>query len=237
MARNDDPISPAIRRLISQQAHSQCPFCGERDVALHEVHHIVPRAQGGSNEPDNLILVCRNCHVRVANGTIPESVVREKKRAFGATIYRMPGAPEPSPPAPVVSIGRDVNNSLVAGRDLHVHGDAKPKGKMAHPPGSIGADLSRKNYVQYLVRRYDEFRQVGVNSYGQNGTHQYGAIHKNIAGKFKAQTYFIPVERFDDLVRYLHGRIDKTIQAKRNRSRGHRAYSSFEDYTREQGSR
>ena len=232
---NKKPIPKPTEKLIYQQAGSRCSFCSFDEIDALDIHHIVPRSEDGSNEPGNLVLACKNCHARIHSGAIPEAEVQRVKASQGATIHRMPGAHAPPPSSNVVSIGRDANNSLIAGRDLHVYGDAKPKGKMAHPPGSIGADLPRKNYVQYLVRRYDEFRQVGVNSYGQKGAHQYGAIHKNIAGKFKAQTYFIPVERFDELVQYLHGRIDKTVQANRNRSRGHGSYSSFEDYIREQG--
>ncbi len=232
MNRNDEPIPPATRRLISQQANSQCPFCGERDVALHEVHHIVPRARSGSNEPENLILVCRNCHVRVANGTISESVVRERKRGLKAVIYRMPGASDQASPSNVVTIGGDATGNVFAGGDVHIHGEAK--GKMPYPAGTIGSDRLRRGYVQHLVRRYDEFKQVGRRSYGQGGRHQYGAIHNNIEGKFKVTTYFVPVERFDELSRYLHGRIDQTIQGKTNKARGHHAYSSFEEYVREQ---
>ena len=234
MARNDESISPTTRRLISQQANSECPFCGERDVALHEVHHIVPRAEGGSNDPENLILVCRNCHVRVANKTIPASVVQEKKRGLKAVIYQMPGAPDRASPPSGVSIGGDANNSVVVGRDFHLHSGAKTKGKMAYPAGTIGADALRRGYIQYLVSRYDEFKQTGHRSYGQKGDHQYGAIHRNVKGAFKVTTYFILVERFDELVRYLHSRIDQTIQGKTNKARGHRAYSSFDNFVREQ---
>lgn len=39
------------------------PSC-EHSKSLH-VHHIVPKAQGGSNEPDNLALVCDECHERI----------------------------------------------------------------------------------------------------------------------------------------------------------------------------
>jgi hypothetical protein len=236
MAPNRAAIPKPTEKLIYQQANSRCSFCGCDEIPLLDIHHIVPRSEGGSNEPSNLILSCKNCHARIHSESISENEVYRVKKSLGAVIYRMPGTPEPPPPSNVVSVGGDANGSIVAGQ-VTIHGDARLPSKMNHPAGSIGADLLRKNYVQYLVRRYDEFRQVGQRSYGQKGSHQYGAIHKNIQSRFKARTYFIPVERFDELVAYLHGRIDKTIQAKRNRAQGRRAYSSFEEYAREQQGR
>lgn len=36
-----------------------CEECGS--VAV-DIHHIVKRSQGGSDEPENLIALCRKCH-------------------------------------------------------------------------------------------------------------------------------------------------------------------------------
>ncbi|MBX6752743.1 MAG: HNH endonuclease [Thermorudis peleae] len=41
------------------QAQPRCRFCG---APATEVHHIVPLARGGTNEPWNLAPVCRECH-------------------------------------------------------------------------------------------------------------------------------------------------------------------------------
>jgi hypothetical protein len=51
---------------------NQCYFCGVRNDRtnksfrnLIEVHHIVEQNQGGSNEPNNLVPCCSNCHSKV----------------------------------------------------------------------------------------------------------------------------------------------------------------------------
>ena len=36
-----------------------CSVCGKMAV---DIHHIVKRSQGGSDEVDNLIPLCRSCH-------------------------------------------------------------------------------------------------------------------------------------------------------------------------------
>ena len=38
----------------------RCTVCGA--TRSLEVHHIVPRADGGSNDPSNLVTLCADCH-------------------------------------------------------------------------------------------------------------------------------------------------------------------------------
>jgi hypothetical protein len=115
-----------------------------------------------------------------------------------------------------------VNQTIKVGR--------RSRGKIAYPQGSIGADLMRRNYIRYLVERYNRFRQAD-SSFGRAGTKfSYAFIFKRIEAEFKAPTYFIPVERFEDLVEYLQARIDQTILGKRNHARGQRNYETFDEY-------
>lgn len=37
--------------------------CGCRRMARH-IHHIKPRCEGGSDDPNNLLFLCQKCHVR-----------------------------------------------------------------------------------------------------------------------------------------------------------------------------
>ena|SRR6185437_436620 len=104
---------------------------------------------------------------------------------------------------------------------------------MPYPAGSIGADLARRNYVKYLVERYHRYREADA-SFGRKGQFHYALLFKNIEAKFKAPTYFIPEARFEELVDYLHSRIDKTILGRRNHSRGIRNFESFDEYKLQQ---
>lgn len=232
---NKKPIPKPTEKLIYQQAGSRCSFCGFDEIDALDIHHIIPRSKDGSNEPGNLVLACKNCHARIHSRAIPESEVRRVKASQGAVIHRMPGAQAPLPSSNVISITGDATGSIV-GNSITIQGDAKLRGKrMNYPVGSVGADLVRKNYVAYLAGRYNDFRATGLASYGQKGTHHHGVIHTQIKSRFKvAGTYYVPVERFEELVRFLQDKIDQTIQGKRNKARGGGAYSSFEDYVREQ---
>ena len=48
-------------RALFLAAHPSCYFCGLRAT---EVDHIIPRSQGGSDAPSNLMALCKSCHAR-----------------------------------------------------------------------------------------------------------------------------------------------------------------------------
>jgi hypothetical protein len=60
--RNRATIPPGVRREVMARDGHRCraPGCGS--ARFLEVHHVVPRAAGGSNGPDNLVTLCSACH-------------------------------------------------------------------------------------------------------------------------------------------------------------------------------
>lgn len=53
--------SPEARQLL--QEHPFCELCGDKRNL--EVHHIIPVCCGGSDNIDNLIVVCGTCHAKL----------------------------------------------------------------------------------------------------------------------------------------------------------------------------
>ena len=51
-----------IRSQILLRDHFRCQECGYYKHL--EVHHIVPKCKGGSDEPENLITYCQRCHAK-----------------------------------------------------------------------------------------------------------------------------------------------------------------------------
>ena len=47
--------------------HPFCELCFQKGVLVpvEEVHHILPLAEGGANDNDNLISLCKSCHSRI----------------------------------------------------------------------------------------------------------------------------------------------------------------------------
>jgi len=106
-----------------------------------------------------------------------------------------------------------------------------------YPAGSIGSDLKQRNYIRYLVQRYHRFRETD-SSYGRSGPARfsYAVIFTNIERKFGAPTYFVPRERFNELVKHLQQRIDGTILGKNNAKIQIRNYMSPEEFDAAQAS-
>ena len=57
------------REAVLHRDNYTCQCCGKRDCRL-EVHHIVFRSNGGTDDERNLITLCKDCHKAVHKGTI-----------------------------------------------------------------------------------------------------------------------------------------------------------------------
>ncbi len=58
------PIKPSLRFEILKRDDYRCQMCGvtAKDGATLEIDHIHPVSKGGTNEPDNLQVLCRDCN-------------------------------------------------------------------------------------------------------------------------------------------------------------------------------
>lgn len=60
--RNKSTIPPRVRREVLTRDRHQCRRKGCNHTRFLEIHHITPRAEGGTNDPANLITLCTACH-------------------------------------------------------------------------------------------------------------------------------------------------------------------------------
>ena len=58
-------ITKATKRKISELWNNACATCGNNDIL--EFHHILPKAKGGTDDYDNIILLCACCHSALHN--------------------------------------------------------------------------------------------------------------------------------------------------------------------------
>jgi hypothetical protein len=104
---------------------------------------------------------------------------------------------------------------------------AKPKIEL--PDGALGKELSKKNYVDYLKKRYGDWKQIELDKKGEK--FNWAAFTISLSKRYKASGInYIDVRYFDDLVMYLKSRIDGTIMGKVNKSKGIKNYSIFEGF-------
>ncbi|MFH2053720.1 MAG: HNH endonuclease, partial [bacterium] len=81
--RNTTTIPPRVRRRVLARDGHRCQGAGCTNTRFLEVHHVLPRARGGTNRPDNLITLCSACHRHIhdkaqgAQGGMPAPGSRE----------------------------------------------------------------------------------------------------------------------------------------------------------------
>jgi hypothetical protein len=59
-------------RFVAGRAHGRCEYCLAPQFVFnfsHEVDHIFPPGEGGTDDPSNLALACRACNVFKGNRT------------------------------------------------------------------------------------------------------------------------------------------------------------------------
>lgn len=97
----------SIRESVLRRDNFKCVECGMQcNRAEADVHHLLPRSAGGSNEPSNLVTLCDGCHaahhpklaaglarsaierwaVRLARWLDREGAVPEQSQNFGAAL-------------------------------------------------------------------------------------------------------------------------------------------------------
>ena len=223
-------IPSVIKRKIIQEALSTCPFCGEDDVSTGQFHHIEPVAEGGTNSLNNLIYICANCHSKVTQGQILSSEVAGVKKmlAMGRHPYANKGFASNIIHA---DFTRGSNKGIVANKIEKIEIKMTRKSLNANPPGSIGSNLSHRNYVKHLIDRYHEFKKIEV---GQEGM-RYAIFYQQIKKRYGAKWDMIPLQLFNELVSYIQSRIDKTKHGKIQKARGKKNYSEFEEYLEKYG--
>ena len=225
--KQNNYIPEKIKKKIFQEANSSCPFCGENDVNALEIHHIYDRSKNGGNEAENLILVCSNCHSKITYGGISRSEVMKKKLMLIGKILEM--NPK-SKPTQNVNVNNSINTGIIA-NTVNIKTNKKNVPKLSYPANSIGSDLLKRNYIKYLIDRYNEYKKADKNI----GDFKYSIIYRAILREFKAKWDYVPLTRFEELVSYLQNRIDKTILGKTQKSRNHNNYETFEQYIERNG--
>jgi hypothetical protein len=70
IARAKQTIPPAVRRAVLARDQHRCRVPGCTHATFLDVHHIRPRSEGGSNDPENLIGICGPHHRAAHRGEL-----------------------------------------------------------------------------------------------------------------------------------------------------------------------
>ena len=79
---NRATIPPKTRAAVLARDRHRCATPGCRSTRFPEVHHLTPRAHGGSNRAENLVTLCSRCHrfAHESAGTVAPAQVGSSAR-------------------------------------------------------------------------------------------------------------------------------------------------------------
>jgi len=252
-----EPTEKTIKKLFALSGNTcaypgcQLPIVESGGTITGEVCHIRARHAGGprfdasQSEDDrhshaNLILLCRHHHkvIDSAPDLYTADALMEMKKIHEDVIGRSE-VPQDGFFAKIllndfrrISVANNYGNvainspGAVQAQTINLK-STKKKICVNPPPGTIGADQNAARYVLHLIKRYNEF--AGSDS-TRKTRFSYGAISRNIESKFGAEWRFLPIEKATPVFIYLQERISKTRQAKINKGKGYRAFSTYEEF-------
>jgi hypothetical protein len=68
--RASQDIPPSVVRFVWRRDGGRCRVPGCRSARGLEIHHLIHRADGGSHDPLNLVLMCSSCHLAHHRGAL-----------------------------------------------------------------------------------------------------------------------------------------------------------------------
>ena len=229
------PFPESLKKEIRKRANHRCCMCYTRGV---DIHHIVPQVEGGDDTEDNAAPLCPNCHSTYGANPQKRKIIREMRDHWYKRCTEPPMTTSrikkkhDSTEKNVINFPKGVNKGVVANKINKLEIKTQNKTVKIDPPdGSISSSLKHKNYINYLIDRYHEFKKSHV---GRERM-EYWRLYKSIKREFGAKWDMISIERFDCLSEYLQQRIDGTILGKTRKSKGQRNYSTFLEYCDKHG--
>ena len=212
-------IPKRVEKQLYQEVGSRCPLCGEDDIAMLTIHHIDGYAKFRTHDPDEMVVLCRNCHAKADAGEIPREKLYAAKCA--PRIIKFPGLP---------SVNQHVvgDGNIVAAGNVAIRISGREKRALApRIAGTVCDDPRKVGYLQYLAKRYNQFREWGLHG---SEPMKHGFIHSAYHRDMKYAIKTTPLELFDAGATFLQNRIANTKLGRILNNRGNPLFSRFDDF-------
>jgi hypothetical protein len=223
--RTNIPKVNKIRAELQKEISSNCPFCDSTEVGHFEIHHMDENPI--NNDTGNLLLVCPTCHSKITKDDIKQVDVFRKK-------IELLKAPEINKQSgqKTVNFNNKVDNAIIGDNHKISLYQQKKTVKQKYPEGCIGFDANKANYISHLINRFNDYKEYEVGK----GKVNYAIFSSHLKKYFKIGStrtiYNLHIDKFDELVNYIHSRIDGTKLA-RVKGYKHKNYSTYFEYTSE----
>ena len=219
-------IPRRIEKELYQEANNRCMVCGLDDVCVLAVHHIIPYSKNPLHNPEDMLILCSNCHAKAHRGDISPETLYDYKRRVRTNIIKFPKDYSSKNTISVVG-----NGNVTAGGDIHVN-IKMTKGKgSSRPiiiPGTVAEDARMHGYLTYLISRYNKFKEWECK--GDNVKMNYAFIRVAYEREMKYNIKDTPQDMFNRAVEYLQKRISNTKLSRIKKSCGQESFFQFETF-------
>ena len=244
------PNGITVRGLFARSGN-RCAFTDcyallveKNDVITGEVCHIKARSKGGPrydpsqtdaerNAAANLILLCARDHKVVddlpATYTVDLLLAMKKERELRGDIEITPEITRRAEllrQKLVIHVQGDLSVSTIHAQNVTIKSAGRTKSKTVLPGDVIGANSAQRSYLKYLIDRYQEFAK------GQKDREfRFQVVYQSIKREFKAGWEWIPLLRFQEVVRFMQAKIDRTLIGRQRKKQGMASYEDFDSYS------
>lgn len=257
-----EPTEKTIKRLFALSGNiCAYPGCNLKmietaGIVTGEICHIKAKHAGGarfdSGQSDedrqsfaNLILLCRHHHKVIDSA--PELYSVDALIEMKSIHENVAGRPEALQDGFFAKVLlNQIRNNAIANNsgNIAIHSPGAMQAQTINvtttakkvfvnaPMGTFGSDQDVSRYVQYLIKRYNEFASSDTT---RKTKFNFGAISKNIESNFGAKWQLLPIENANMVFEYLQSRIVKTRLAKINKGKGYRTFSTYEEFLSKRG--
>ncbi len=154
--RATQEIPPRVRREVVLRHGRRCAVPGCAHHAFVHIHHVTPQSEGGSHDPDGLVLLCSNHHGAAHRGVL---LVRGTFRA-GFQFFHADGRPYGSM-AVDATRAEVIGNAFEALRGLGFR-EQETRAMLDRIAGEVVAPMDLAAVVGLALKHADVSRVVGV---------------------------------------------------------------------------
>jgi len=219
---------------------------------IAEVCHINGRSKKGPrfnpeqsdeerNGFENLLILCPKCHKIVDSNidSYPAEALSEIKKVHESYLGRSENDDDILKAQKILQStyiigGSGYNNFAInspgatqTNNVYHIKTGKKVPPSIEPPHDSIGSDRLLRAYISHLIERYNQFASKDKT---RKTKFSFGAVSNNIKTRMGADWKLLNINDANEVISYLHGRIDKTIVGKVNNAKGIKNYSSFSEW-------
>ncbi|MGP8174933.1 MAG: hypothetical protein ACLP7O_10340 [Terracidiphilus sp.] len=124
----------------------------------------------------------------------------------------------------IINVQGDLSASIHA-QSVTIRSAKRTKAKPVPTSDVVGGSSSHRTYLKYLIDRYQEIAKAQ-----RDREFRHAVVYQSIKREFKADWDWIPLSRFQEVVKFMQAKIDGTLIGRQHKKQGKLLYEDFERF-------